>query len=144
LPHQELILLRMVCSKALAPLVTSIHFVSVLFDSNSIHSLNFPVENQSAISNRDSEVQQNNTHEENNPFASESDNLDNVEDQGIVDDVDVIADVQLAHTFCVYQTFHWCVLIDTIFRMKTCAYCQWPCRQTQGAITPDLHLSLPI
>jgi hypothetical protein len=134
----------MICSKALAPLVTSIHFVSVLFDSNSIHSLNFPVDNQSAISNRDSEVQQNNVHEENNPFASESDDFDNVEDQGIVDDVDVIADVQLARTFRAYQTFHWCFLIDAIFRTKMCVYCQWPCGQTQGAITPNPHLSLPI
>ncbi|KAG2140490.1 uncharacterized protein EDB93DRAFT_1241854 [Suillus bovinus] len=45
------------------------------------------IENQSAISNGDSEVQQNNVHEENNPFASESDNFNDVEDQGIVDDV---------------------------------------------------------
>lgn len=134
----------MVCSKALAPLVTSIHFVSVLFDSNSVHSLNFPVENQSAISNGDSEVQQNNTHEENNPFASESDDFDNVEDQGIVDDVDVIADVQLARTFRTYQTFHWCFFIDAIFRTKTRAHCQWPCGRTQGAITPDPHPSLPL
>ncbi|KAG2134177.1 uncharacterized protein EDB93DRAFT_1242713 [Suillus bovinus] len=49
------------------------------------------IENQSAISNGDSEVQQNNAHEENNPFASESDDFDDVEDQGIVDDVNVIA-----------------------------------------------------
>ncbi|KAG2755597.1 hypothetical protein P692DRAFT_201801024 [Suillus brevipes Sb2] len=56
-------------------------------------------ENQSAIGNGDSEVQHNNKHEDNNPFAIESDDFDDVEDQGIVDDVDVIADVQLARTF---------------------------------------------
>ncbi|KAG1903865.1 uncharacterized protein F5891DRAFT_1126823 [Suillus fuscotomentosus] len=58
-------------------------------------------ENRFAIGsdNGDSEVQQNNMDEENNPFAIESDDFDDVEDQGIVDDVDVIADVQSARTF---------------------------------------------
>ncbi|KAG2142815.1 uncharacterized protein EDB93DRAFT_1292179 [Suillus bovinus] len=45
------------------------------------------------------EVQQNPAHAGSNPFAIESDDFDDVEDQGVVDDVDVIADVQLARTF---------------------------------------------
>ncbi|KAG2132524.1 uncharacterized protein EDB93DRAFT_1309634 [Suillus bovinus] len=47
----------------------------------------------------DPEVQQNPAHAGSNPFAIESDDFDDVEDQGVVDDVDVIADVQLARTF---------------------------------------------
>ncbi|KAG2149121.1 uncharacterized protein EDB93DRAFT_1240432 [Suillus bovinus] len=58
-------------------------------------------ENPSYIDNDDGdpEVQQNPAHAGSNPFAIESDDFDDVEDQGVVDDVDVIADVQLARTF---------------------------------------------
>jgi hypothetical protein len=138
LQHQELILLHMVCLKVLAPLVTSIHFVCVLFDFNSVHSLNFPVENQFAIGsdNRDSEVQQNNMDEENNPFTIESDNFNDVEDQGIVDDVDVIADVQLAQTFHVYQTFQWC--------FSLMQYSEHKCACTVSGLADELKVpSLP-
>ncbi|KAG1840400.1 hypothetical protein C8R48DRAFT_751327 [Suillus tomentosus] len=59
------------------------------------------VENPSYIDNDDGdpEVQPNPAHAGSNPFAIESDDFDDVEDQGVVDDVDVIADVQLARTF---------------------------------------------
>ncbi|KAG1792906.1 uncharacterized protein HD556DRAFT_1432393 [Suillus plorans] len=58
-------------------------------------------ENPSYIGNDngDPEVQQSRARAGNNPFAIESDDFDDVEDQGIVDDMDVIADVQLARTF---------------------------------------------
>ncbi|KAG1844842.1 hypothetical protein DFJ58DRAFT_747584 [Suillus subalutaceus] len=49
--------------------------------------------------NGDPEVQQNRAHAGTNPFAIESDDFDDVKDQGVVDDVDVMANVQLARTF---------------------------------------------
>ncbi|KAG2115732.1 uncharacterized protein F5147DRAFT_743328 [Suillus discolor] len=57
-------------------------------------------ENPSYIGNDDGdlEVQQSQARAGNNLFAIESDDFDDVEDQGIVDDMDVIADVQLART----------------------------------------------
>ncbi|KAG2102871.1 uncharacterized protein F5147DRAFT_746797 [Suillus discolor] len=57
-------------------------------------------ENPSYIGNDDGdpEVQQSRARAANNPFATESDDFDDVEDQGIMDDMDVIADVQLAWT----------------------------------------------
>ncbi|KAG2126445.1 hypothetical protein BD769DRAFT_1628445 [Suillus cothurnatus] len=102
------------------------------------HSLNFPVENQFAVGsdNRDSEVQQNNMDEENNPFTIESDDFDDVEDQGIVDDVDVIADVQLARTFHAYQTFQWC--------FSLMQYSECKCAHTVSGLADKLQVpSLP-
>ncbi|KAG1749058.1 uncharacterized protein EDB91DRAFT_1079154 [Suillus paluster] len=74
---------------------------SMLKGSCAFSYYNSFVENPSYISNDDGdpEVQQNRVHAGSNPFAIESDNFDDVEDQGVVDDVDVIADVQLVRTF---------------------------------------------
>ncbi|KAG2150701.1 uncharacterized protein EDB93DRAFT_1327959 [Suillus bovinus] len=74
---------------------------SMLKGSCAFSYYNSSVENPSYIDNDDGdpEVQQNPAHAGSNPFAIESDDFDDVEDQGVVDDVDVIADVQLAQTF---------------------------------------------